>query len=192
MLASYTKHAHQDVRQQANRAVHRILRCQVCTPNMRIKMFANKPIALPIAFCAVGPAVCELGPAMHRQHFLCCHVDKSAVSCVASFPHAADYLLVICHNIQPAMRALVVAAMAKDIAAISDDYPQVVEAGLRLLIDICTEWVKLLQVRPFHSFHSPLSVIVVFGQILISQTNTSTLSCLASEYVCLDPFAGSA
>lgn len=29
MLASYTKHAHQDVRQQAHRALFRTLRCQV-------------------------------------------------------------------------------------------------------------------------------------------------------------------
>lgn len=32
MLAGYTKHAHQDVRQQATRAMYRVLRCQVRRP----------------------------------------------------------------------------------------------------------------------------------------------------------------
>eukprot|EP00873_Tetraselmis_striata_P016178 jgi/Tetstr1/436442/TSEL_025271.t1 len=76
MLASYTKHAHQDVRQQAHRALFRTLRCQ------------------------------------------------------------------------PAMRALIVEAMAKGIATTSDEHPQVIESGLCLLIDICLEWVSLLQATP--------------------------------------------
>jgi hypothetical protein len=36
--------------------------------------------------------------------------------------------------------------MAKDIAAIPDSHQSVIESGLRLLMDICAEWVKLLQV----------------------------------------------
>lgn len=44
------------------------------------------------------------------------------------------------------MRALIVEAMAKGIATTSDEHPQVIESGLCLLIDICLEWVSLLQV----------------------------------------------
>jgi len=73
MLASYTKHAHQDVRQQATRALYRVLRWQA------------------------------------------------------------------------AMRPFAVMALAKDVLSIPEDHPAVISSGLRLLIDLCSEWTKLLQ-----------------------------------------------
>lgn len=43
------------------------------------------------------------------------------------------------------MRPHLIAALAQDVKSVSDEHPNVMSAGLRLLIDMCGEWRKTIQ-----------------------------------------------